>query len=276
MLARPKKVSRRMYKRPLKLLLGSYLFWNVYAYADQFYFVSPGSTVWNGAYVNSYTGNDMTQPQSNPITIFCDDWNTDFSGNPTWNANVYALTSANLLNLRFGADTDTYNVVDNGSGGASDHLSIVKDGSSDQFTRYLEAAWLDEQWLNAVGTHTATPTMQIELAVAQWTLFVDAAHVGGPSSDPTSGLVGAINASGYADAVSTYLKDAQDAVMGGYDAQGWDVIVPVDDSVPIQEFLTRDAPSAVPEPDAIFLLITVIACLAVPIVRRVSAARVHK
>ena len=255
-------------KRPIKLLLGSYLFWNVCAYADQFYFLSPGSTTWNGAYVNSYTANDNTQSQNDPITIFCDDWNTDFSGNPTWNANVYSLTDSNLPNFRFGTDTDTYNVIDNGSGGPSDYLSLTKDGSSDQFTRYLEAAWLDEQWLNAVGTPSATATLQIELAAAQWTLFVDSAHVGGPNSDPTDGLIGAINASGYADAVGTYLKEAQDAVMGGYDAQGWDVIVPADNSVPMQEFLTRDAASAVPEPDAIFLLITVIACLAFPIVRR--------
>lgn len=263
-------------KRPIKLLFGSCLLWNVCASADQFYFASAGSTIWNGAYINSYTANDNTQSQNDPITIFCDDWNTDFSGNPTWNANVYALTSGNLPNLRFGTDTDTYNVIDKGPGGPSDYLSVTKDGSSDQFTRYLEAAWLDEQWLNAVGTPSGTATLQIELAAAQWTLFVDSAHVGGPSSDPTLGLVGAINASGYADAVSAYLQEAQGAVRAGYDAQGWYVVVPADNSVPMQEFLTRDPPSAVPEPNAIFLLITVIACLALPIARRMSAARASK
>lgn len=263
-------------KRPIKLLLGSCLLWNVCAYADQFYFVSPGSTIWDNAYINSYTANDNSQSGHNPITVFCDDWNTDFSGNPTWNANVYTLTAANLSNLRFGNDTDTYNVTDNGSGGPSDYLSITKDGSSDQFTRYLEAAWLDEQWLNAVGTPSATATMQIELAAAQWTLFVDSANVGGPNSDPTNGLIGAINASGFADGVSTYLQEARAAVMGGYDAQGWDVIVPADNSVPMQEFLTRDALSAVPEPNAIFLLLTVIACLAFPIGRHLRNIRVQK
>src|SRR5271157_4396287 len=71
------------------------------ARGDQFYFKSPGTVTWGGVFVNPYQANDNTEPQSNPLTIYCDDWNTEFSGNPTWNANVYALTANNLQHLRF-------------------------------------------------------------------------------------------------------------------------------------------------------------------------------
>ena len=86
------------------------------AVADQFYFSSPGNVTWNGVYVNPYTALDNTQTQNNPLTIYCDDWNTDFSGTPTWNASVYTLTAANLTNFKYGNATEIYNVALNGSG----------------------------------------------------------------------------------------------------------------------------------------------------------------
>jgi hypothetical protein len=228
------------------------------AFADQFYFTSSGSVTWNNVYVTPYQANDNTHPQNNPLTIYCDDWNTEFSGNPTWNANIYALTAGNVGNFKYGNTTQNYDVDINPSA-SGDYLSVYSSSIPDAFDRYLEAAWLDEQWQNAVIGGTSTTTMQIGIAAAMWTLFVDSSNVGGPLSDPTSGLIGAINSTGYADAVYGYLKAAQAKVAGGYTAAGWDVIVPEGNSFPMQEFLVHDfsGDTSVPEPSAIILLGTV-------------------
>ena len=106
------------------------------AVADEFYFVSPGTTTWNGVYVNPYQANDNTQALNNPLTVYCDDWNTDFSGNPTWNANVYALTAGNAAYFKYGNSVSNYNLT------LSNHtLAYYIDTTPDAFTRYLEAAY---------------------------------------------------------------------------------------------------------------------------------------
>ena len=258
-----------MLRRNLRLSLAGIFILSGTAFADQFYFQSPGNTVWNGVYVNPYQANDNTQKQNNPLTVFCDDWNTDFSGNPTWNANVYTLTAGNASHFKYGNDTQTYNVTLHGSGGASDYLSVALGATPTPFDRYLEAAWLDNQWLSAIANGTSSGTMQQEIAAAVWTLFVDTAHIGTPGNHPTDGLVGAINGSGYADAVNTYLTEAEAAVAGGYNAPGWDVIVPANNSFAMQEFLVHDFHGdTVPEPGAVTLLSTVVAILGFAKLRR--------
>jgi hypothetical protein len=259
-----------MLRGPYILSLASILIFSGTAFADQFYFESPGTTVWDGVYVNPYYANDNTQKQNNPLTIFCDDWNTDFSGNPTWNANVYTLTASNDSYFKYGEATQTYNVTLHGPGGASDYLSVALGTIPTPFDRYLEAAWLDNQWLTALTNGTGSANMQKEIAAAIWTLFVDTSHVGTPGSDPTDGLVGAINASGYADAVNTYLSEAEGAVTAGYNAPGWDVIVPTNNSFAMQEFLVHGfTGDTVPEPGAVVLFGTVVAILGFTKLRRV-------
>ena len=231
------------------------------ASADSFTFTSAGSVTWNGVYVNPYQANDNTQTQHNPLTIYCDDWNTDFSGNPTWNATVYSLNAVNEPNFKYANPTSDYIIGLN-----SGHLSATLETSPPAWSplqRYLEAAWLDDQWRNAIGTSAATADLQIKLAAAVWTLFVDDAHVGSPLTDPNSGLIGAINNSGYATDVYNYLQEAQTAVTTGrYTAAGWDVIVP-DAAFPMQEFLVH-----APEPSAVILLGTVVGVLGLTKFRR--------
>jgi hypothetical protein len=257
-----------MSKTSLGLALASLLVLSGSAFADQFHsaiddsftFVSPGTTTWNNVYVNPYLAHDNTQAQD--LTIFCDDWNTDFSGTPTWTANVYTLTAGNLSHFKYGNTTPNYNVTLL----AGNQLSVALSTTPTPFNRYLEAAWLDEQWLDAVTQKTATADMQKKLAAAVWTLFVDAAHVGSPLADPNSGLIGAINNPGYATDVYNYLQEAQTAVTtGGYTAFGWDVIVPDDakNSFKMQEFLVH-----VPEPSAVMLLGTVAGLLGLKKLRR--------
>jgi hypothetical protein len=222
-------------------------------FADSFYFVSAGNVIWNGVYVNPYQAIDNTNTVENPLAVYCDDWNTDFSGNPTWNGNVYPLTAANLPNFKYANPTSDYTL-------ALDSGKLVATLETNQPTwsplqRYLEAAWLDEQWRDIIGTSAATTDTQIELAAAMWTLFVDMGHV--------DGLVGAINSTGYATEVNDDLRQAEDAVTHGYVASGWDVIVPVGNSFPIQEFLVH-----APEPSAMTLLVTVIGYLGLTRYRR--------
>jgi hypothetical protein len=230
------------------------------AFADSFTFTSPGNITWNGVYVNPYSARDNTQMQN--LTIYCDDWNTDFSGTPNWNANVYALTAGNASNFKYGNTTPNYNV----SLIAGNQLSAALSATPTPFNRYLEAAWLDDQWRNQLLLPNPDTTIQKKLAAAVWTLFVDSAHVGSPLSDPTSGLIGAINTSGYATDVYNYLQAAQTAVAGGYTAAGWDVIVavgPNSNGEQMQEFLVRGfSGDTVPEPNAVILLGTLVGFLA--------------
>jgi len=216
------------------------------AFADQFYFVSPGSVIWNGVYVTPYTANDNTTHQNN-LTIYCDDWNTDFSGNPTWNANVYALTAANVPDFKYGGVTSDYSLTLN-----SNTLSYASNPAN-AFDLYLEVAWLDDQ----LRTTNPNATQQTELAAAMWTLFVNDSNV--------AGLVGAINNSGFATDVFNDLAAAKLAVSQGYNAAGWDVIVPEDNNFPMQEFLVYDG---VPEPSAVVLLATIGGLLVLMTLRR--------
>ena len=240
------------------------------AFADSFTFTSPGSVTWNGVYVNPYSATvdqaGGTFAKGTVLTIYCDDWNTDFSGNPTWNATVYALTLGNTTNFKYGKTTPDFNVTldtaHNTLGITSDPVTIP----AGSFNRYLEAAYLDQQWENellSTDLSALKTTRQKELAAAVWTLFVDSNHV--------AGLIGAINGSVdtigtttyyYADDVAQYLAQAQTAVTGGYLAAGWDVIVP-DAAFPMQEFLVH-----APEPSAVILLGTVVGVLGLTKFRR--------
>jgi hypothetical protein len=181
---------------------------------------------------------------------------------------VYKLVPGEASNFKYGNTTPNYNVALVGN-----QLSVSLSSTPAPFDRYLEAAWLDNQWRLAIGTSAATDTLQIELAAAMWTLFVDPSHVGNPHSDgsiPTDGLVGAINSSGYATDVYNDLQAAQNAVAHGFDAAGWDVIVPEGNSFPMQEFLVYgfSGTTSAPEPSAVILLATIVGYLGFQKIRR--------
>jgi hypothetical protein len=215
------------------------------AFADEFYFSDPGTVTWNGVFVNPYSANNITHPAHNPLTIYCDDWNADFSGNPTWNADVYTLTAGNLSHFKFGDTTPKFDLTL--SGGV---LNSFSNPTPDPFQRYLEVAWLNEQWRQESSSNdlqSAKEDKQKRIFAAGWTLFVN--------SEKVDGLIGAINTSGYGTDVYDYLGAAQTAVAGGYLAPGWDVVVPVglnSNGQEMQEFLVH-----MPEPGSVILLGTV-------------------
>lgn len=234
---------------------------NVAAFADQFTFTSPGSVTWDNVYVNPYQATDNTQPQYNPLTIYCDDWNTEFSGNPTWNASVYTLTAANVPSFKYGGITSAFNYTLNAG-----TLGYSPYSSPDAYDLYLEAAYLDEQLANELASSDATAmkqTAQREYSAANWLLFVNAGNV--------SGLVTAINNTGSAFSTAVYndLTAAAANVQNGFTAAGWDVVVPVNNTFPMQEFLMQDFHgTTVPEPSAFIMLATLISGLGLIELRR--------
>jgi hypothetical protein len=239
------------------------------AFADNFYFPANGggNVTWDGVYVNPYSATDTTTGQ-NALTIFCDDWNTDFTPPVGWFGSVYTLTAANVPALKYGNVTanNVFDVTD------SNHtLSYSNPATANAYQRYLEVAWLDNLYQTLLATNgSVNPTTQIEIDAAQWTLFVDPNHV--------AGLIGAINSSGFADSVNTYLTDAQAALLpnapgGPWTAAGWDVIVP-NTGVAMQEFLMQgfSADTApVPEPTGLILLATVAGLIGLATRRRKHA-----
>jgi len=227
------------------------------ALADQFTFTSPGTVTWDGVYVNPYQATDNTQPQNNPLTIYCDDWNTEFSGNPTWSADVYALTAGNVQYLKYGGITSAEAVTI-----ASGVLSASAYSNPKVYDLYLEAAYLDSKLEAVLASKPVNTTLQEEYAAANWLLFVNSANVGG--------LIGAINGSGTAFATAVYndLASAQTIVnANGFNPAGWDVIVPANsNSFAMQEFLV----DPVPEPRAVILFGTVIWLLGLLEFRRLA------
>jgi hypothetical protein len=256
-----------MSNRYFGLALATLLALSCNALADNFQFDDPGNVTWNGVYVNPYVATDKTTPPNsllppNPLLIYCDDWNTDFSGYPAWSADVLALNLQNLPFFKYGNPatyTTDYTLTLHQPGGSnSDYLGATSQATSgtDLYNRYLEAAWLDNQWQTLGGSSQT----QIEIAAAQWTLFVDGSHVGG--------LIGAINGGGtvFVDAVYSDLISAATAAANGYTAANWDVLVQQglnSSGGLMQEFLV-DSPvdASVPEPSAFILLSTVVGLLA--------------
>jgi len=250
-----------MSKSFLGVALTSLLVLSGTAFADDFFhFEDAGGVIWwNSAmnvYVNPYTAKDTTTSQT--LSVYCDDWNSDFSGNPSWYATVTPLTGLNFstlstTSLKYKAANPVFDLDSTG-------YTTTSDPSQDQLAqRYLEAAWLDNKW------RTGTPGFdQRILAAAVWTLFVNKDHVGG--------LVGAIKASGYTAEVISYL-DAAEAGIVNWDAAGWYVITPDTDhhvgdlgpgdlhqdinGADMQEFMYYSSP----EPGAVILLGTVLGIL---------------
>lgn len=220
------------------------------AFADSMYFSDPGNNVWAGVYVDPYTGVDKDN-NNKVLTLYCDDWNTEFSGNPTWPAVITPLEPFTATNLLFGQIHSAYDFTFD-SAHHQIQWGVVSVDATDIYFRYLEAAYLFSRIQTAIATKSPTLTTdEQELSAAAWTLFVDGTNVGG--------LGGDINASGsvFAQAVAKDLTDA--ATAAGTPASpnssvgsNWYVVTPAH-GVTMQEFMYDPYPP-VPEPASILLL----------------------
>jgi hypothetical protein len=206
------------------------------AFADSMTFTNPGSNVWQGVYVNPYTGLDTTDHTT--LTLYCDDYNTEFSGNPTWEASIALLVPSPVPSSP--SDAETYAAT-----------NFLFGRTPDAYYMYLEAAYLFGQIRD-----TSVAVTKQELSAAAWTLFVDGNNV--------TQLNTAISTSGstFASDVATDLDNAASAAGSptnliysvGY---GWYVVTPeapavgTTDVYPMQEFMYY---SPVPEPASILLL----------------------
>ena len=264
-----------MSKKSLGIVFATLLMVSGSAFADEFYFAAPPpGVVWDGVYVNPYTANELSPQSIKGMTIYCDDWDTEFSGNPDWAANVYAVNQANVTNFRFGSNTTTQSVSLSGSGATAQLVYGGTMASANAYTLYLEAVYLDQQ-IQALGPNSQA--QQEELSAAEWTLFTNSSITSTLLNDINGGDAGN-GAPGGVFATAVY-QDLQAAAAGitksGFSAAGWDVIVPVGNASnggPMQEFLVDGnlyGPlDTVPEPSAVILLGTIAGLLGLTKLRR--------
>jgi hypothetical protein len=238
-----------MRRCPFIIAFAALLIFATGAFADSMTFTDPGSNVWAGVYVDPYTGVDNTNGKV--LTLYCDDWNTEFSGNPTWDAVITPLVPFQAPSLLFGGIATAYDFTLN----ASDNIQATQYTALNfpgPYYLYLEAAYLFGR-IQALSSETQTTATRVavqELSAAAWSLFVDEHNV--------VQLTNAINNSGspFAYAVATDLTAAASAAgtpaSPNYQVgSGWYVVTPASGFV-MQEFFTDPPP--VPEPASILLL----------------------
>jgi PEP-CTERM motif len=141
--------------------------------------------------------------------FYCVDFSHDISGGDSWNAVVTNLVSGSDY-----SPTYLYN-------------SALTNPNLAAFHTYEDLAWLVTQMQ---GT-----TNQTDQAADQWAIW---SLSGGASQDPFTGSLGA----------TALLTDAQNAVNGGWTAQGFEILTP-DVGQYGQEFLVQT-----PEPSGLLLL----------------------
>ena len=218
---------------------------------DTIYFSSPGGNVWQGVYVNPYVGVDFSQTPAKTLTLFCDDYNTEFSGNPTWEATINPLDTSNVGDFLYGTINTAYDFT---YSSGNDQISGSLVAVSDPYYLYLQAAFLFDVVSELEG-QTQTQTRLVneqELSAAAWTLFVD--------SNNYTQLTNAINNSGstFASDVAFDLRWAEQEAGTPLNpnsaiGSGWSVVTPAPGYV-MQEFLTYSPPIVTPEPASMFLL----------------------
>jgi len=276
------------------LLFGTSLF------ADDLKWGGTWAGVWSGFGTSPYTAIDKSQ-NNKVLVIFCLDYNDEIAPPLEWKANIRPVTPDNVNqyaqfggNYGHGITTTPWAFTSDAgvNAGHSVNLSL----SASAYTRYLEAAWLFTNILDA-QSHGDLNSMIVS-QVAAWDLFVESInandlrgrisgtnnpnslytfrnyeystnnYVTAPTTNSITNLL-------FQDAVNEALKAAQHAVLdqnwyASAFAPSWDLVTgdPAWTTAygrPVQEFLS-DAPP-VPEPSSMILLGTIILA-AVSVIRR--------
>ena len=127
------------------------------------------------------------------------------------------------------------------------------------WTGYKTAAWLVTQLSEADGSTAAGKYQQAVDQYAVWKIFLDAAH-----TDAYNASVNAAGGALFASAIASAYSAAVGAVANGYTPDNWSVVTPDPRGLPgsAQEFLT---PASVPELSTVWLLLTVLAGIALDV-----------
>jgi len=195
-------------------------------------------------YVSPYYATDGT-PNSlvgtDPIRIYCLDWNHNINFGQTWSADIFAIDSVpgNAVNaglLYYDQDATRAYLLDYDSTSGLVGFTEFDPTQADMYARYLEAAWLFNQMRlllapGSPGDPTLKDVEQRELNVAAWTLFLEVY----PTIDKTqtdaaayaAAFAGDINRDpAFAHDVYNYVKCAEAHVKGGQ------CVLPGGDGVP--------------------------------------------
>ena len=286
-----------METKPIKTILvrvAAFVMLSGCMFADSLEWGGTWTGVWSGFGTGPYTANDYTR--SEKLTIFCLDFNDEIAPPYNWNANIYALNQANVNTYaQFGGNYPVPGVLaapfafQGDTIAGSIHNVTMNAASSTAYTRYLEAAWLFSNILQAGGDLNT----EIISQVAAWDLLVDSHHIDQLTND-IRGTGGSYTFNNYLystnsyasvstksiaglsfeEAVNEALNGAQNAVTSeNWAASGfmdsWNLVtgdptwvLTTGNGVPAQEFLTPSLPPQGnnnplvpnPEPGAIVLM----------------------
>ena len=273
-------------------------------FADDLQWGGTWAGVWQGFGTSPYTALDKTTNKT--LVIFCLDYNDEIAPPYEWLANINSVTPTNVSQFgqfggNYGQGITTTPWAFNGDLGVNPgHAVDLSTLSSSAYTRYVEAAWLFTNILNA-QSHNDLNTMIVS-QVAAWDLFVENINLndlkgrisqtdnpGSPytfqdysySTNQYATAPGTQTISNlmFQDAVDEALKAAQEQVVNQHwysssFAPSWDMVTgdPAWTTAygrPVQEFLT-DAPP-VPEPRSILLFATVLVGVGTTLRRRLRS-----
>ena len=248
------------------------------ARADNMVWENPNGVIWNNFYTSPYYAYDNSLNPSQLLSIFCLDYNHEVAPPFSWVADLNTLASANIGKYQYGGSYPGALTIPwaftQDSQGVSDPHAVTMPAASDNYHRYLEAAWLFTNILTAMAKSPEdTAAMEVS-QVAAWDLFVDSNNIADLSSR-IAGTTGAWTFANYSSntsitnlnfeaAVDEAVNAAQTAVIGGWTPTiGWSVVTAnigwVQNSNSgslVQEFLTPY--DTTPEPGAIVLLGSVV------------------
>jgi hypothetical protein len=239
---------------------------------------NPNGVIWNNFYTSPYYAYDNSLSPSKLLSLFCLDYNHEVAPPFSWVADLNTLAGNNIGKYQYGGSYPGASTIPwaftKDSQGLADPHAITMQAGSDNYHRYLEAAWLFTNILDAMAKNPEDTTAMQVSQVAAWDLFVDSSHIADLSSriDGTTGAWTFANYSSNASitnldfeaAVDEALKAAQTAVLGGWTpAFGWSVVTAnsawvqnSNNGALVQEFLTPYA--LTPEPGSIVLLGTAV------------------
>jgi hypothetical protein len=245
------------------------------AWADNLTWINPNGQIWSQFYTSPYYALDNSTSPPQVLTIFCLDYNHEVAPPFSWQADLNSLNSSNLNKFQFGGSypgalTPAFT---GDSAYVGDPHAVSMASGSDAYHRYIEAAWLFTNILDAQASGDSNNMVISQ--VAAWDLFVDqnniadlGGRINGTSgtwnfTDRVAGVPASINGLTFRDAVDEAVRAAQAAVLGGWTAPQWTVVTAnygwvqnSNNGTLVQEFLT---PLSTPEPAAILLMGTVLA-----------------